>query len=331
MNETPDLGRPTSWAREKLDGDRGRRTWYGVRKRCIRAWRAGKSRAWICRAFGVSRQWLAKWIRRFQEGGKAWRALEGRTSRPHTVHRVRDAYVDEIHQAKRRWPHLGAAKLKRVAGLALSHDTVHKVLVQLGLVKGRKRPVWRRWRRFQRPFPNYLWQCDITQLPTPEGVAHVITLLDDCTRFVLATSCYGRDLTAGDAVGFLQDAFRLWGRPRQLLTDRGTQFHSQQALDPSPFTLFLHAHGVQHIRARPRHPRTLGKIERWHRSFKEEWCDHHAQPRTLGEVRDLLAGWVTHYNTERPHWALKYRVPVELYAMGLSVPDDLFQLVNEVS
>lgn len=331
MPQTPDLARPTRWAREKLDGANGRKTWYKVRKAAIKAWLAGKSRSWICRAYGVSRQWLSKWIRRFLEGGRRWAALKSRSSRPHNICRVRDAWVDRIHAARSQYPHMGAAKLRRVARIGLSPDTIHKVLRELGMVKASKKRGWRKPRRFQRPEANYLWQCDITEIPHERGVAHVITLLDDCTRFVLASRAYAKHLTAGDVIGFLQAAIRQWGRPRQVLTDRGTQFHSEQALDPSPFTLWLHQRGIRHIRARPHHPKTCGKIERWHRSLKEEWCDHRRQPKDLAQVQALIDTWVDHYNAHRPHWALKNRVPVEAYAMGLSLESGLFRLVNEVS
>lgn len=331
MNETPDLARPTQWAREKLDGHRGRRTWYKVRKDAIKAWRAGKPRPWICRAYAVSRQWLSKWIRRWKNAGGSWASLKDQSSRPHTIHRTRDAHIDAIHQAKLEHPHLGAQKLKHVAQLALSHDTIHRVLAQLGLTKVGKKRRWRKWRRFQRPTPNYLWQCDITELPAEDGTVHVITLLDDCTRFALASRCYAQHLTGGDVIDFVGAAIRQWGRPRQILTDRGVQFHHEQAHNPSPFTLWLHHQDIQHIRARPRHPRTCGKIERWHRSLKEEWCDHHAQPKDLRQTQDLIHAWIEHYNTIRPHWALKNRVPVEAYTMGLSLEDGLSRLVNEVA
>lgn len=41
--------------------------------------------------------------------------------------------------------------------------------------------------------------------------------------------------------------------------------------------------------------------------------------------------WVVHYNTVRPHQALGYRVPVEVYSAGLTMEEELLRLVNEVS
>lgn len=33
---------------------------------------------------------------------------------------------------------------------------------------------------------------------------------------------------------------------------------------------FLRAHGLKHVRARGHHPQTIGKVERWHRTMKDE-------------------------------------------------------------
>lgn len=326
MNEVPNLEKPVEWTRENVAGA----SWYGVRKRCIQRWRDGKPKSWICPAFHVSRQWLDKWIRRFREGGKCWDALRDRSRRPHRVHRRRDAYVDMVVRARLDHPTLGAAKLKAVAGIPLSHDTIHKVLVQACLVgKGPKRG-WTKVRRFQRPFPNYLWAMDITQVKAQDGVKHIATLLDDCTRFALASRIFDQDLTAGDVLAVVRDAIATWGRPLQILTDRGAQFHQAQKDTPSVFTLALRSLGVRHIMARPYHPKTNGKIERWHGTLKD-WLDHRAQPADSIVMRWLLDEFLEYYNTVRPHWAIGLRVPLEPYLEGLNLNEEIARLVNEVS
>lgn len=327
MNETPDLSRAVEWVREKLV-----RSWYKARKLAIEWWRKGKSVAWICAALNVDRQWVHKWVDRWLKAGRSWDGLRDRSSRPHRIHRLRDEHADAIIQARLQYPHLGCRKLKAVAGLVPSHAAIHQVLVQHGLVKKGPKRGWVKVRRFQRPTPNYLLQLDITEVTTKaEGVAHIATLIDDCTRFVLASRLFPKHLTAADVIQLVKDVIKMWGKPKQILTDRGVQFHQQQSEDPSLFTLALHALGIRHIRARPYHPRTCGKIERWHRSLKQEWLNRHPQPETRGDLRRILDGWIEHYNTVRPHWALSYRVPVEAYLAGYILDDDLLRLVNEVA
>lgn len=304
--------------------------WRRARKHAVQLWRDGTPIETIARWMGVADQWVRKWITRFKQAGRHWSALDDRTTKPHTIHAKRHAHVDDVLAAKQEHPHLGPAKLKIVAQIPLSHDTVHRILTENGLVKTRKK-TWRKWRRFERPTPNYLWQLDITQVRLGNGpTCFIATLLDDHSRFVLASRTYEQDPTAANMVQLVRDTIRMWGRPRQVLTDRGCQFTTNSDY-AGLFTLALYAWGIRHIRARPRHPRTLGKLERWHRSLKEEWLDHHDQPRDGPGLQFVLNAWVEHYNSERPHWALKYRVPVDVFLAGFMMEDALYRLVNEVS
>jgi transposase InsO family protein len=61
-----------------------------------------------------------------------------------------------------------------------------------------------------------------------------------------------------------------------------------------------------------RHPESNGKIERYHRSVREEaFAD--TEVRDPYQDRELLAEWVRYYNQERLHSALKYLRPVTYY------------------
>lgn len=280
----------------------------------------------------VDRQWVHRWIDRWLMAGKSWIGLRDRSSRPHRVHRKRDAVADQVIAARLKHPGLGPKKLQIVAKLPLSHDTIHKVLAEHGLVNPSKKRGFERVRRFERPNPNYLWQLDITQVKsTRDGIVYVATLIDDCTRFVLSSKDYAQDLSAADVIQLVRDAIRLWGKPQQVLTDRGVQFWSEQSDAPSLFALALHENGIRHITARPRHPRTCGKIERWHRTLKREWLALQPPVGTRADLRRSLDAWLEYYNTVRPHQAIDYRLPVDAYLEGLYLENDLTRLVNEVT
>ena len=51
-----------------------------------------------------------------------------------------------------------------------------------------------------------------------------------------------------------------------------------------------------------------GKIERWHRSLKED-CIRPDTPLSLEDARRSVHSFVTHYNTVRLHSALGYVTP----------------------
>lgn len=322
--ETPDLSAPVQWARKKLC------PWKKARKAAIRLYRAGRSIPWICRAMQVSRQWLEKWIKRWRDGGKRWDALDERSRRPHRVRTKRHAHVDAILAAKTEYPYMGAKKIRVVADIPLSHDTIHRVLRDHGAATVRKKR-WTKLRRFRRPFPNYLWQFDFKVFHLADGrEVWAANLIDDHSRFLLSSQVFDHQPSTGDALAVLFGAIRLWGKPLQVLTDRGGQFHQENSDAPSFFTLALDKLRIRHIKARPRHPRTCGKIERWHGSLNREWFAYQEQPTSYDEAQLLMDRWLAHYNTVRPHQALKYRLPVEVFATGLSISEDLVRFVNEV-
>jgi transposase InsO family protein len=64
--------------------------------------------------------------------------------------------------------------------------------------------------------------------------------------------------------------------------------------------------GVQHIVASKRRPTTIGKVERFHRTYNEEAWRY----RTLG-------AFLQYYNYRRIHQALDYQLPAEVYFRDL--------------
>ena len=64
---------------------------------------------------------------------------------------------------------------------------------------------------------------------------------------------------------------RQYGKPDQILTDRGTQFYPARG-GRSEFTEFCSGNGIEHIVASVRRPSTIGKIEAFHKAYVcESW------------------------------------------------------------
>ena len=68
---------------------------------------------------------------------------------------------------------------------------------------------------------------------------------------------------------------------------------------------------MKHIRGKPNHPQTQGKIERYHRSMKNIIkLDNYYFPQQL---KDRLAVFVDYYNNRRYHEALNNLNPADVY------------------
>jgi transposase InsO family protein len=90
-----------------------------------------------------------------------------------------------------------------------------------------------------------------------------------------------------------------------LLTDNGSGYVSKIMKQ------YLETQCLRHLRTRPHHPQTNGKIERMHRTLKEvvELIVHSAP----GELAEAIGRFVTYYNSERYHEALGNVTPDDVY------------------
>ena len=118
------------------------------------------------------------------------------------------------------------------------------------------------------------------------------------------------DATTDFALKLFKRCGKRYGFPEQVLTDQGTQFYCAdkegKERGESTFTQMLRELGVQHIVASKRRPTTIGKVERFHRTYEEE----HKRYKTLGAFH-------RYYNYERLHQALDYQLPAEVYFRDL--------------
>ena len=74
---------------------------------------------------------------------------------------------------------------------------------------------------------------------------------------------------------------------------------------------YLDDKGVDHTRGRPYHPQTQGKIERWHRSLKNQiLLENYYLP---GDLEQRIGEFVDYYNHERYHESLSNLTPADVY------------------
>jgi transposase InsO family protein len=201
--------------------------------------------------------------------------------------------------------------LERQGFAAPAASTITAILRRRGEVLGAFGGDGGSWRRFEHPCPNDLWQMDFKGHVglADGGRLHPLTVLDDHSRYaVVLRACLDqRTLTVRDA---LVAAFRRYGLPLAIITDNGSPWGDGPDARFTPLGVFLIDQGVRIAHARPYHPQTMGKDERFHRSLKAEALS--GPPfADLRAARHALDRWRHVYNHERPHEALGMATPAE--------------------
>ncbi|BBY65495.1 hypothetical protein MHEL_37380 [Mycolicibacterium helvum] len=270
-----------------------------------------------CRRYGISRQSFYVYQRRLYADGVS--ALEPLSRRPLTSPAQTAAEIEtEIVRLRRANPRWGARTIhtqmtRSGTPRAPAISTIHRVLQRNSLVTPRER---RRavptWRRFERYAPNDLWQIDGTQVQLSDGSkAWIVDILDDHARFAIGATATRRFTTLA-AWRAMEAAITEHGAPRQLISDNGVQFISRDGHEPVHFQQRLSAMGIKQLHSRPAHPQTCGKLERYHRTFKDFYADH-GPADTIDELQAVCDQFRWHYNHERPHQGLDQQLPAEVY------------------
>jgi len=157
--------------------------------------------------------------------------------------------------------------------------------------------------------PNQVWAADITYIPMNRGFLYLVAIIDVYSRYVLSWRL-SNTLDAGCCVEALEEALRK-GSPEIFNTDQGSQFTGEA------FTGLLKQHGVRiSMDGKGSYNDNLF-IERLWRSVKYEevYLKAYQDGR---EARFGLGSYFRFYNTERPHQALGYRTPAEVYTARLT-------------
>jgi len=126
---------------------------------------------------------------------------------------------------------------------------------------------------------------------------------------VAAHACPGPTTAAAQAA--VHAAGGVWGLPARVLSDNGPCFGGVSRA--GDFIDGLAGLGIQAIHARPFHPQTCGKIERFHQTLKR-WLRTQPRAASLTELQAQLDWFVQFYNHRRPHRALHGATPAEAWA-----------------
>jgi len=290
----------------------------------VQALEAGLSSGEVSELAGVSSTTICNWRKLHQDGGVE--ALFTKASRG-VLREQHTALEERIIAYRKEHPKRGVRRvsddLRRNEGLQVSPEKVRTVVNEAGLGNppppSRRRPP--QVRRFERPFPNAMWQIDIFTFHLKRLYpVYLIGVIDDHSRYMVGWGLY-RQQTADAVLEVVKGAIGQWGAPREILSDNGRQFAAWRG--ETRFQKTLKRQGIQHVRSAPHHPMTLGKIERFWRTIWEEFLEE-AVFVSYADACYRLDHWMHYYNHQRTHRGIDGACPADRF-YGLT--DDVEQAV----
>jgi transposase InsO family protein len=273
----------------------------------------------VAERYGVSRQAVHGWLRRYQTGGLE--ALADRSHRPRRCPHQMPAEVEaHLCELRRRHPDWGQRRLAHELARAGIHPpgltSIYRALLRNGLIQPRTRRRRKAdYQRWERARPMQLWQLDVMGgIWLADGrELKAVTGIDDHSRFCVAAGLVER-ANARSVCQVFQATLERYGVPEELLTDNGKVFTGR--LGPNPgevlFDRICREHGITHLLTGIRAPTTTGKIERFHKTLRAELLTGRRFD-SLQQAQQTLDAWVADYNFRRPHQAIAMLVPAERF------------------
>ena len=285
-----------------------------------------RSKAALCREYGISRPTGDKWLKRFLDGD----SMTDRSRTPKsTPSRIDPELERQIVALRRKYPAIGAEKLRRMMLDSGCSDlpcarTFNNVFHRNGLIEQEASLAATPHQRFEKSAPNEMWQADFKgHFAMKNGHrCHPLNIIDDHSRFNLCIEALEGE-TFEQVKPTLERIFREYGLPFSFLCDNGNPWGTSQSLGYTRFEVWLMELGVLTLHGRIRHPQTQGKEERFNRSFTRE-CLRRQEILDISHAQNVFDAYRSFYNEVRPHCALDLDVPKVHYRPSvLKLPEEV--------
>jgi putative transposase len=217
--------------------------------------------------------------------------------------------IREIAEARVRYGYRRVHVLLRREGWAVNHKRTYRLYKQEGLCLRRKIPRRRvkaalRDDRAPPSQANEVWSMDFMADQTFDGTRlRILTVIDASTRISPAIDV--RTTYRGiDVVETLERITAVYGRPRRIRVDQGTEFTSKDV------DLWAWKNGVVMDFSRPGKPTDNAYAEAFNSRVRAELLNANWF-LSVSDARVKCEAWRREYNELRPHGSLGYQTPME--------------------
>lgn len=265
----------------------------------------------LCRKYGISRKTGYKWLNRAAEGLQLCDQSRRPNQQPSKTADELEALIVQMRLSHPAWGGKTIRAVLEAAGVEglPSDKTCCNILKRNGLIDPAESAKHTAFQQFEKHHCNEMWQTDFKgDFLLGNGVrCYPLTILDDHSRYSIRIE---PKVSATDVKSSFIAAFQEYGLPNSVLSDNGSQFAGAHR-GLSTFERFLIDLDILPIHGRPIHPQTQGKIERFHRTFKQEAL--RTIPIDMDNAATRFANWRWTYNEVRPHHALGMKTPASVY------------------
>lgn len=267
---------------------------------------SGQPTNWILSELGLTRSVYYDWLERRRK-----ETLADYVVVPRSPLTVLPEEIEAVVGYAKAQPREG---YRRLAWMMVDEDivyltpsTVYRILDRYDLLYRWKRPEPGYSKRVpEATYPNEVWHVDLMYLWVRGRWYFLVSVLDSYSRFIVHCEL-ALSMRAQEMAEIIATALeKVPGKKPRIVRDNGSQFVSKEWRE------VIRHFELEEIPIRVRHPESNGRIERYHRSVREEaFGDREVDD--LYQARDLLRQWVKYYNEERLHSALNYLRPVDYY------------------
>lgn len=267
----------------------------------------------LCREFGISRRTGYKWVERFTNGLE----LKDQSRKPNLIANKTPKEVEKaILSLRYQNPGWGAKTIKKVLENHGHQNipcikTVNNILNRNGCILREESEKRKQYISFQKQHCNEMWQTDFKgDFGLNDGTrCYPLDILDDCSRYLI--KIVPSPNTKNVVIPTFESAFREYGMPNSILSDNGGQFAGFKQ-GYTQFEKWLMCLDILPIHCRIKHPQTQGKIERFHRTLKDELLKYN-NFEDINDADNKIQLWREKYNNIRPHEALNMLTPSDVY------------------
>lgn len=283
------------------------------RKAFVEEAKSCKNFSQLCREYEITRRTGYKWIERAKQN-------EGFSDKSHARHFIGNKTDEEIENLilsmREDNPEWGGKKIRQILVNQGYEDlpcikTFNNILKRNGCISLEDSLAHTPYTRFEKERCNDMWQTDFKgEFKMLNGKkCYPLDIIDDHSRYLIKIKPY--ENTKNVVISTFESAFREYGMPKTVLSDNGAQFAGFRN-GYTQFEKWLMNLDILPIHGRIVHPQTQGKIERFHRTLKNELLKHKSFA-DISEADECLQSWRLKYNNIRPHESLNMQTPADVY------------------